>query len=683
MKKRVFGLAILVCVLCFLGVPPVSFSQEDKEETATTDAVKQGDKDATEADVVEQGDESVNLDPVVVTATRRKTELSKTTKSISVLTAEERDESEDYYLPKLLGDLPGVFYRSNGGPGQYSTLSIRGAGSQYTQFRYNGFPLRDTADTSGTMSYFVEDLNSTGTLDRVEVLRGTQSTLYGSQAMGGVVNIIPQKWNQGFTGMVRGEGGKYGTFNGTGKVAYGDDRFYVNFSPLYITTDGAKNGGQYGYYYEDLGFTGGAGVKFGPDMSLEFTTMLSDADLALGTTPKLGANGQPTVNVAVDGEHRESLMGQYGLTFSQDVNSIWTYDVRGAYTQTERHYFWSHVSGDQSKYDGNNTYLETQHNISATDWLTVVAGLDYEKSNYEGKEPQNPYSGDYTPVNFDHDWYLWDLFCEGDFAFFDDSLLFSLGGRLNDHQKFDTKTVGEASAAYIFKQTGTKIRGSIGTGYRTPSLYEMYGGYLSNGQVITVGNENLVPETSTSYEIGVDQEFLDRRVTLGATAFRIDFDDLIIYDGFTQKYDNASKAKTQGVEAYVNLLPCRWFGMTFSYTYADSQYKDYNSDEWMQKEYLPPHKVNATFSFYPIEGLTAWFRVAWRDEQIVPLYDSSYNKVRWEEPGVTTVDAAVSYMLVKNCEVWLRVENLFNKDYTESGYTMPGAWLYGGVKIRF
>ena len=201
--------------------------------------------------------------------------------------------------------------------------------------------------------------------------------------------------------------------------------------------------------------------------------------------------------------------------------------------------------------------------------------------------------------------------------------------------------------------------------------------------MITVGNPDLEPETSTSFEFGVDQAFLDRRITIGATLYRTNFDSLIIFDGFTMRYDNASKAKTQGVEAYANLMPCRWFGMTLAYTYADSEYRDYNSNEWVEKEYLPPHKLNATFSFYPIDGLVAWFRVAWRDDQIVPLYDSSYNQVLWEEPGVTTVDAAVSYKLVEHCEVWLRVDNLFNKEYTESGYTMPGAWVYGGVKISF
>lgn len=652
----------------------------DKQESdsKTTDQEK-GEKAKT--------DSTYAIDPVVVTATRTETPLSETTKSIDVVTQKDMETQQQTFMPETLNMVPGVMFQSEGGPGQYSNINIRGAGPQHVQFQFNGIPLRDSADTQNTLQYFTGDLFGGGGINRIEVLRGTNSGLYGSAAMGGIVNIIPQKWQQGFMAAIRSEMGEHNTFIENANLAYGTDKYYFNINPMYINTDGITNGGATGFWYHNMGFTGGAGIKFGDNMALEVSNVTYSNDLALGTSPSLNAQHQLITNQAYSDQHREGLLTMTGLTFRQQVSPCWDYSIKGAYGSTERHYFWSDTPGNQSNYDGTTTYIEMQHNVQATDWLTLTMGFDYDGATYEGREPQDVSTQTYQDYN--EDWFGYDLFGQAQLAFFDKSLLFTGGLRFNDHEKFDSKVVGDLSAAYIFKPTGTKLHTAFGTGYRTPSLYEIYGGYYYGGQVITIGNPDLKPEESTSYEVGVTQTFLNDKLSVGVTWFHIDFDNLIIFDGFNYKYMNANVGETEGIEAKMEAKLCKYFSLGAAYTYANSRYKEKDTSAWARTNYWPRNTFAIIGTAYPIDKLTMSFKVTWEDDKIVPLYDTSYNQVLWKESGNVRLDMATTYKLVKNykrvsdIDLFLRIENLLDEDYTESGDSMPGRWIYGGIKMSF
>ncbi|MGE4403366.1 MAG: TonB-dependent receptor plug domain-containing protein [Desulfobulbus sp.] len=658
---------LLSCVVLLLAVAPVG--AESREEILSPAEDKQ---------VVQKAEE------MVVTASRSETALGETTKSIDIVDAADRDELQQYYLPKLLNNEPGVFLKCTGGLGQWSNISIRGAGSQYTQYQYNGIPLRDAADTQTTFQYFIEDMFTGSNFDRAEILKGTNSTLYGSQAMGGVINIIPKKWQSGLSADWRNEFGPNNTYVGNARVSYGQEKYYFDFNPMYINTDGEDYGGANSYNYDNTGGTVGAGVKFTDSTALEFSGIFSDSDLTLGTTPSLDSNGNLIKNQAYADEHRESSLSQVGLNWSQTLSAEWDYTLKGAYTSTERHYFWSNTSGDQSNYDGENWYLEMQHNLHLTDWLTLNVGADYEDSTYEGQEPKNKYGNDYSPVSFHESWGNKDLFTQAQFVFLDRSLFVNVGGRYNDHDEFDSEAVWETSAAYIFKATNTKVHAHVGTGYRTPGLYEIYGGYLSGGSLVTVGNPDLQPEESIGYEVGVDQSFFDGKLNMGATYFETHFDDMIIFDSLAYRYENASKGENSGVETYIRVRPWDKVRFDLAYTYIDSRYKaDTSAADWTRKEYLPRNKVNLVTTVYPTEKLTLAMDINWQDEKIVPLYDASYNKVRWQEDAVIVVNLSATYKALKNMDIFARIDNLFDKDYTESGYCMPGQAIFGGIKFHY
>jgi len=669
-KKMLSVLSFLL--LCVFGF---SFSLSAQEQQKAADLTEK----AIEEEIKWLQAEAINI--TVVTASRTEIPLLKASKSISVISQQDIESAQEYFLPKMLDNMPGVFFKRQGGVGQFSRINMRGTDSQYVQFQYNGIPLKDVADMQNTFQPFIQDLYL-GNSHRVEVLRGTNSTLYGSQAMSGVINMIPDKWNRGFKAELRSEIGEHSTFIETGRIAYGEDKYYIDLNPVYVNSDGEKNGGIFDYYYKKSGFCAGGGIKSG-DVSLEFNSLFSDNDVAMGSSPSLDTEGNLMRNQADKSQHHENQFRQTGIVLNHSLSSLWDYTLKGSYSKTQRHYFYSDISEDMSGYGGNTAYFELQNNIHVKDWLSLIAGADYERSEYDEQQPMDKYQGRYDAVHFEHDWDSWDVFGNLQFSFLGDSLRMNVGARYSDHEKFDAKGVWEASAAYISEKYGTKIYGHIGTGYRTPSFYETYGGYLLMGQFVTVGNENLQPEESISCEIGLEQFFTENRIHAGITYFTVNFDNLVNYDFSESRYKNASEAKSQGIEAYLNIMPCRYFKAGIAYTHTNPEYKESVTGEWADREHFPKNKVNITACFYPSEKLTAFCRIGWTDEKTVPLYDINFNQIKWKEDRFTVADLAITYKISKNIEAWVKADNLFDEDYTEGGYTMPGPWIYGGVKVIF
>ena len=637
---------LLALALALLACPPILAEDSEKNEEEGVTVV----------------------DEMVVTATRTETPLEETTKSVEVVGKEEMEDRQQYFMPELLDSLPGVYLRRTGGMGQWGVVNIRGAGSQYTQFQYNGLPMRDIADTQGSFQYFIEDMYAGSNVDRIEVLKGTNSVLYGSQAMGGVINVMPEKWDSGLKAEARAEIGANKTLISNGRLAYGQEKFYIDLNPMYQTTDGETYGGDYGYGYRNTGMTFSSGVKAFENASLEFTGMLTDSELDMGESPKIDENGKLVPQRAYDDRWRESKLDQMGLIWNHSVTQTWDYSLKGSHTETERHYYWSKTDGHNSNYDGEADYMEMQHNLYLADWVTLTLGADYEKQEYKGEEPRNIYANDYSRVHFNETWDVWDLFAQTQFAFMDRTLFFNLGGRYNNPEEFDDKTVWEVSAAYLLDATGTKFHAHAGTGYRTPSLYEVYGGYLWDGNLVTVGNPDLKPEESTSCEFGIDQSFFDGKVKTGATIYYTEFEDQIGFDSTIYKYENTSESDAHGVETYINFRPFRELKLDLAYTYADLD----------GETRLPRHKFDLVASYYPTDKVTIACDVDYQHDKTVEI-----SGVDVEENYDPIVNLAVTFRPLEHMEVFSRIHNLFDTDYTESGYVMPDFTLTGGVRLYF
>jgi outer membrane receptor for ferrienterochelin and colicin len=196
---------------------------------------------------------------------------------------------------------------------------------------------------------------------------------------------------------------------------------------------------------------------------------------------------------------------------------------------------------------------------------------------------------------------------------------------------------------------------------------------------VQIGNKDLEPEKSINYEVGIDQNILDV-VKLGGAVFYTKIEDRIIYNG---RYDQAEgESYSKGFELYLNSLIFSLIKLDLAYTYVKAEYKDVDTDEWQDIAYLPNRKLSGTISLRPLYNFTAFVRASYRSSMKFNIYYSDYSgRPEFEEKGVLVFDCNIGYKVNDNVDVWLRGENILDKEYTEGGYFMPGRQIYGGLKM--
>ncbi len=162
--------------------------------------------------------------------------------------------------------------------------------------------------------------------------------------------------------------------------------------------------------------------------------------------------------------------------------------------------------------------------------------------------------------------------------------------------------------------------------------------------------------------------------------FNVRFDDLIGMG--SSGLENADEARSEGIEGFLSMMPCKYFRLNAAYTYVKAEEKDENG-EWVKdgSKTLPRNKINVTASFYLMDRLTANFGFAWMDD--LELEGLTGSDKTYVEDSPVIVDMALTYKMFDNADIWFRVENLFDEDYTNKAYTMPSRWIYGGLKVSF
>jgi vitamin B12 transporter len=258
----------------------------------------------------------------------------------------------------------------------------------------------------------------------------------------------------------------------------------------------------------------------------------------------------------------------------------------------------------------------------------------------------------------------------------------TLGVRVDDHDRFGTEATYRFTTAYLVKQTGTKIRGSYGSGFRSPSLYELYAPALPLWSFLG-GNANLKPEKSTGWDIGVEQTLQIMKTHLSVTWFRNDFKDMIRYmtDSATWNsyYDNVDKAHSQGIELTASLQPLDELAFKATYTYTEAKDDTSGSATYGKHwAYRPKNKLtfDANYSFLKKANLNLGL------VYVGTRYSDADNNNKMKD--YLLVNLAGSYDITKNLQVFGRVDNLFDRQYEEvAGYGTPGIGAYGGVKVSF
>lgn len=596
----------------------------------------------------------VAREKVVVTATRVEMPQSSVGSTVTVVDREQLTERQCASVVQALREVPGLDVVQNGGAAGTASTFIRGAKSEQTLVLVDGVPLNDPAGLGRGADVSQVPVEN---IERIEVLRGPQSTLYGADAIGGVINIITKKGSGPASGEVSAEAGSFNTFNEKAEIRGGNDRYNYSAGASRQDSQGISSASERNGNTEKDGYG------------------RTEASARLGWTPveEFEANGLVRWNHACydyDGSVNGVMMDTddrgeadtlllYGEGKAKLMDGLWRPRLGGS---------WVSQSRDDTSSMGNSTFdsllqkLEWQNDLYLGKANLVTAGLEYQQESAESTYEAVGYVDRFDRKTARHQSaYAQDIVTTG-------PLTTTVGGRVDSYDTFGAETTWRVAPVYDIVATGTRVRGSYGTGFKAPSLFQLYSIY---------GSKDLNPETSQGWDAGVEQDVMDGKLTVGATYFENQFKDMIDYDFVTSTYGNVSKAEARGVETFVVAKPVKDLSVRASYTYTDTQDKT-SGTELLRR---PRNKaaLDTTYAFTPkFRGTVGLVYVGEKQDEDF----STFQNITLD--GYTLVNLYASYDVYKNVTLFGRLENLTDEKYEEVlGYGTPGRAGYGGVKVTF
>ncbi|MGH7277936.1 MAG: TonB-dependent receptor plug domain-containing protein [Candidatus Rokuibacteriota bacterium] len=604
---------------------------------------------------VASGEEPTTLAPVVVTATKTETPEGRLGASVTVISEEEIEAYNYGRIEEALRQVPGVEIRRSGGPGRTTSISIRGAGSQRVQVLVDGMRVKSPTLGVGELSELTLDA-----IERIEVVRGPQSTLYGADAIGGVVNIITKKGQGPPRASVWVEGGSYETFREQANVQGAWGRFNYNVSGMRLDTSGQFDNDD----ADQTSFGGRLGYDFPWKGELSLTGRYSKIHLDL---PIFGTS--PTVFDPNSQNQLETYL--WSLTYEQPIFSWWDTSVR--YGQ------WANNSGFQDEPPPGTTTTDSQINTRRLEaellnsfhvgrWDTLTVGL--ERRSEVGR---NRTTGTF-PARFRREIDTTAVFVQNELRLFDRVFLGG-GVRWEDNEEFGDEVTPRASIALVVRETGTRLRGAWGQGFRAPTVNDLF--------FPGFGNPDLAPERSESWEAGFDQAVWANRVRFGATYFHNRFEDLIqfVFDPVTFTFlpENVGRATTEGVEAYVEVDPLDWLTAYANYTLTASE----DLDTGRELRRVPRHRWSAGVHVTPIARLALFAQANVLSSQLESDFAG-------RNPGYYRIDAGGTLRLlgragvVERLDLTARIENLTDERYEEVlGFRALGLNAMVGLRAYF
>ncbi len=612
---------------------------------ALTGTVQAQDENQQTGDVIE-------LKTISVTANRSPTEKNKVGSKIEQIMQEEIETSSRPVVSDYLNLLPGVSVANNGGLGGTSGLFVRGLGSSYVKTLYNGIDVSDPSNTQVKTHY---EYLLTGGVRNIEVLKGSQSTLYGSSAIAGVIDLSTLGESEdGIHHTIDAEGGSFGTARGRyGFVAAGEgSKFAANISGLHTDGISAADGFPERDSYENVTLDVAAEHRINEAFSVFGSALYVDAKADFDD---VGADSLINRNLI------KTMAGRFGVNFDlMDGRLKNTLSVQGF--KMERDTFASY--GD-SEFIGKRGKFDYQGAFEITDRVVLQYGLDHERQTADIDEGTSfTRSTDLTGV--------W----AQSFVELLDNLTLTAGLRHDEHSEFGGHTTYRGTASYLMADTGIRIHTSLGTGFRAPSLYELY---APANQWGPVGDAALQPETSKSFDIGIEQSLLEGRLLADLTYFRIDVENLIIFgSGYEQI---AGTTRSEGIEASFTYAARDWLDIGGSYTYTNSK-----SEKGERNVRIPKHAFVLSIAAKPAEKWTIGADLKYVSDTVDAAYDSvpPYSRILVPLNDYVLLNAKVAYQLTDSTEIYLRGENLLNENYqTAKGYGTPGISAFAGIKAKF
>lgn len=592
------------------------------------------------------------LDPVLVTPNRSAESLSRTGSAASYLS---QDDFQRLGLSRMIDAvswMPGLSVAKTGSFGANASVFMRGGRSGSTLFLIDGIPLINPGNASRLPS--IEHLSLAG-LESIEVLRGSQALLYGSDGLAGVVNLITKKPSgKEISGSYRLEAGSFGTL--IQQLSLGGTKGFFDYqvSGFHEYSDGVSkakqtNVGTNALFdtdpYLNLGASGKFGISFKPGLRLGLE----------------GGYEKYTVNYDTsayqDGTNKEEGNDvSFRARFDQEVLDVWKFK-----TAYDLHYNSNTFSS------GFRHYAMFQNRI-ALGMHSIDAGVDaFHESTSYATNGANAYDlGLYANYGFKApQWFS-----------------ATAVGRLDIHKEFGAFLTGGATLS-LLAPFGLKARAAIGTGLKVPSLYQLY-----VSDPFTVGNKKLKPEQSFSLDGGIGY-MLSNIFTVNAGVFRTEYSNLIDYVSAypaASTYSNRSYVIAYGFESEVKVTPIKelTFGANYTYSVSEDQLETNAAYKPLLRQ--PKHRGGIFGNLRLWDRLEIEANIAFTGESRDQVFGSApfYLTTDVTNAGYALVGARVSFDATPNVRLQVRGDNLFDVDYTTvAGYGNPGRAFYGGVEIKF
>ena len=666
---------------------------------------------------------------VVVTATGTAQTTDETSKAISVLSDQVIESKRELTLAEGVRGLPGVRVQQQGSYGSLTTIRLRGQRTFDTAFLLDGLRVRDASDINGSAVPFVADLLPVN-LDRIEMLRGSGSSIYGTNAIGGVINLMPQV-GQGKPHFEFGfDGGSLALFRERFKGSGGIGK-NVGYSFGLTRIDVRKGVDGHDQYGNTAGgthweLTASPTVKISANFFGTISNArLNDSPFALpaaftgGPYPKAvaGVSFQPDFNNPDQGRRNRVLVGSIKL--AHDVNDSVSFSLAYQHVGARRrNYNGSRVDPRFAAFypfgdfafsginNGSTDTLDTRVNLRLGRHNLATAGFEYERESiFQSSDPSFSAFNNTTDRQ-----YTLAVFGQDQMFFLNDRLQLSLGAR---GQRFKVSAAdrpgsltsinpknsltGDGSIAYFIRSSNTKLRAHVGNGFRAPSLFERFGqGTFGLAGLVRFGDPTLRAEQSISVDAGLDQRLANDRALFGATYFYTRLQRTVAFRSFTvdplglgrfNGYVNQPGGISRGVETYAEFVPWRLANLRASYTFANSD--RFVRGAGIQPEYvIPKHLFGLDFS-QRYRAIQFNFDLNRTGAYLAPVFESNF-PFRMAEltfSGYTKADLFGSYERNLSERVAITLfagaDNLFDVKYYENGFLAPGITARGGVNVRF
>ncbi|WP_066168787.1 TonB-dependent receptor plug domain-containing protein [Aliarcobacter cryaerophilus] len=591
-----------------------------------------------------------SLDEITISsATKSEEKLKNVTANVDVITAEDIESRKFKTVIEALNSLSGVSISSNGGIGQTSSVYLRGMDSNRTLILLDGVRYNDITTPKGSANIEHLMIND---IERIEVIKSAQSSIWGADASAGVINIITKSAKDGTHGNATIEYGRYNSKTAKANISHKNENFDAKLGVTRVDTDGfsaiSPNKSSDAKKYEKDGYENTTanlklGYNFNENNRLSTSYEIIDTEVDIDDFFNKDPNNKDS------NKNKTHLVN---LAY-ENRNDIALTKVYSNYTDIKR----TSTNASIPDYKGIVKEYGVNTSIGYLDSSNITLGADYKK--FEDKKIVEDFTNESRVKNYNNK----GIFITNTNKFFDDKTIFTQALRYDKYSDFENKTTGKIGIKqYIINDLN--ISSNYGTGYNVPNLYQLHD--------VWAGNDTLQPEKTKSYDLSIAYE------GFSVTYFNTKIKDLIDYSYTTWTYDQMSgTSKLKGTEiAYKNEVIEDIF-LNLSYTNLSA--KDAKGDKLLNR---PKNKFNFGVDYYGLKDFHFNVNGEYIGSRESVNYLSSTQKTK--TGNYTIWNAVVDYDISKNFSTYLKLDNIFNKDYQiVDGYATSQRAAYLGIKANF